>query len=112
MSLPSYECVLCQYGDEEILFHLLLSCSFAQKCWIHLGLFPNLSKLYVILESFRTQLQVQLFMEIIIIMSWSIWMARNDRIFKEISPLVQVCLIHFKLVFTQVILGVKENWKF
>nr|TKW00511.1 LOW QUALITY PROTEIN: hypothetical protein SEVIR_8G113900v2 [Setaria viridis] len=109
MFLLSYDCVLCHHGVEETLFHLLLGCSFAQECWIHLGIFANLlDEPYDILESFKQQLQVPFFMEIIIIMSWSIW---NDWIFKGISQFVQSYLSTFKLVFTQVILRVKEDWK-
>nr|TKW29958.1 hypothetical protein SEVIR_2G001800v2 [Setaria viridis] len=89
MILPSYECVLYQHGGEETLFHLLLGCPFAQECWIH----------------------VQFFMEVIIIMCWSIWMARNDWIFKGIAPSVQDSLFRFKTIFTHVILRVKEDWK-
>nr|TKW05547.1 hypothetical protein SEVIR_7G183800v2 [Setaria viridis] len=112
MNLPSYDCVLCQHNNEETLVHLLLECPFAFECWIHLGLFPNLpDEPYTILNSFKIQLHVQFFFEIIILMSWCIWMARNDRIFKEIAPSVQSVLLHFKFIFTQVIHRVKEDWK-
>nr|TKW00119.1 hypothetical protein SEVIR_8G087800v2 [Setaria viridis] len=90
MILPSYDCVLCQYGGEETLFHLLLGCPFAPECWIHIDLFPNLSD----------EPSTSFFMEIIIIISWGIWMVRNDWIFKGITPSVQDCLFHFKSIFT------------
>nr|TKW27614.1 hypothetical protein SEVIR_3G268400v2 [Setaria viridis] len=101
MVLPSYNCVLCQQGVEETLFHLLLECPFAQECWIHLSLFPNTQdEPYTILQSFRDQLHVPFFMEVIILMCWIIWMGRNDLIFKVLNPSVQGTLLFFKLLFT------------
>nr|TKW03055.1 hypothetical protein SEVIR_7G039300v2 [Setaria viridis] len=112
MDLPSYSCVLCPHNREETLFHVLLECPFAQECWINISLFANLSdEPYNILYSFKIQLQVQFFMEIIILMSWCIWMARNDWIFRGITPSIHGAMLRFKTVFTQVILRVKEEWK-
>jgi hypothetical protein len=34
-----------------------------------------------VMHSFKTQLQVSFFMDIIILMSWCIWMVCNDLIF-------------------------------
>jgi hypothetical protein len=112
MALPSYDCVLCLNGGEETLYHLLLGCSFAQEYWIHLGLYidPDLEP-FEVLSSLKIQLKVQFFMEIIIIMSWSIWMSQNDLIFKGLAPSVQDCLACFKYIFTLVTLLVKEDWK-
>nr|TKW14159.1 hypothetical protein SEVIR_5G149200v2 [Setaria viridis] len=91
-------------------FIYCLNAPFVQEYWIHIGLFPNLSdEPYEILNSFRIQLQVQFYMEIIIIMSWSIWMAKHDWIFKGITPSVLDALFCFKTIFTQVILRVKED---
>nr|TKW39224.1 hypothetical protein SEVIR_1G164800v2 [Setaria viridis] len=112
MALPSYSCVLSQHNNEETLFHLLLQCPFAQEYWINISLFANLTdEPYTILTSFKTQLQVPFFMKIIVLMSWCIWMARNDCIFRGITPSVQDALLRFKIVFTQVVLRVKEAWK-
>nr|TKW01373.1 hypothetical protein SEVIR_8G175700v2 [Setaria viridis] len=112
MALPSYSCVLCQHDNEETLFHLLLQCPFAQECWINISLFANLTdEPYTILTSFKTQLQVPFFMEIIVLMSWCIWMARNDWIFRNITPSVQDAMMRFRTIFTQVVLRVKEAWK-
>nr|TKW21616.1 hypothetical protein SEVIR_4G130700v2 [Setaria viridis] len=105
MFLPPYDCVLCTQGVEEDLFHLLIGCPFAQLCWINIGLFANLDhEPYVVLESFKAELQVPFFMEIIIIMSWCIWMVRNDHIFKGIAPSLSACLQHFKFIFAKVML--------
>nr|TKW18691.1 hypothetical protein SEVIR_5G447800v2 [Setaria viridis] len=110
MNLSYYSCVLCPHNNEVTLFHLLLKCPFAQECWINISLFANLSdEPYTILSSFRTQIQVQFFMEIIILMCWCIWMARNDWIFRGIIPTVHDAMLRFKIVFTQIILRVKED---
>lgn len=50
-------------------------------------------------------------MEIIIFMSWAIWMARNDLIFKGVNPTIQGTVGFFKLLFTQVFHRVKESLK-
>nr|TKW33264.1 hypothetical protein SEVIR_2G222200v2 [Setaria viridis] len=112
MFLPSYSCVLCTHDKEETLFHLLLECPFAQVCRINLGLFIDLQQQpYDILSSFNNQLQVPFFMKIIVIMSWCIWMARNDWIFKAIDPTCQGTTIRFKHLFTLVLHRVKDFWK-
>nr|TKW33516.1 hypothetical protein SEVIR_2G241600v2 [Setaria viridis] len=111
MVLPSYACVLCPHGSDETLFHLLLQCPFAQECWIKLGLFPDLQQdPFSIMASFKTQLQVPFFMEIIIIMCWCIWMSRNGFIFKGLQPHIEGALSHFTEIFTLVKHRVKEAW--
>lgn len=112
MVMPSYNCVLCSHNKIETLFHLLLECSFDQECWIHLGLYADLQlDPYSILTSFKTQLQVPFFMEIIIIMSWCIWMTRNDLIFRGIPPTTQEAILRFKSTYALVLHRVKEASK-
>jgi len=41
---------------------------------------------FVTLESLKLQLEVSFFMDVIIVMSWCIWMQRNDLIFKGVQP--------------------------
>jgi hypothetical protein len=88
--LPSYACVLCVHNQEETMEHLFLQCDLARECWALIGLavsnFPNP---YQIFEDFRSQLNVSFFMEIVIIMSWSIWAVRNDVIFKGFLRVVR-----------------------
>jgi len=59
----------------------------------------------------KQQLVVPFFMEIIVLMSWSIWMQRNDLIFKVIQPSSDSCLQHFKKEFVLVILRAKSRHK-
>lgn len=66
---------------------------------------------YEILSSIKNQLQVPFFMEIIVIMSWCIWMARNDWIFKAIHPSYQGKKMRFKHIYTLVLHRVKDTWK-
>jgi hypothetical protein len=50
------------------------------------------------------------FMEIIIIMRWSICIVRNDLIFKGDEPSVQKCKLIFKKTFGLVTLCVKKKY--
>ena len=90
MELPDYNCVLCYHTTEESVFHLLIGCPFATACWNWLGLqITHQGEMLHCLESFRGQLQVPFFMEIIIIMCWTIWQMRNGLIFNNRPPSLQ-----------------------
>jgi hypothetical protein len=80
--MPSYDCVLCQMQLEETLEHLFLHCLFAISCWNFLHLHIVEGGPFEILQSLQVQLNKAFFMDIIILMIWCIWMARNDLIFK------------------------------
>jgi len=89
MNLEDYSCVLCNSRMEETLMHLLLQCPFATQCWAWINVqVPNDLEAFQVLQSFRNQLSVSFFMEIIILMCWVIWKARNDLIFRKINPLI------------------------
>jgi len=104
MELPDYNCVHCNTPTEETLEHLFLHCPFAHNCWASINLFVGNSNPFVTLEQFRDQLNVPFFMDVIIVMSWCIWMQRNDLIFRGILPSQAACLRHFKSEFALVIL--------
>jgi hypothetical protein len=108
MALPSFECVLCSLHVEETLEHLFLECSFAQTAWGLLNLNPPLGPLFETLESFKVQLGVNFFMDIIIMLSWCIWMERNDFIFKHKQPAIVSVRDRFKTEFSWVILRAKD----
>lgn len=88
----------------ETLNHLFLQCNFATQCWASLNLVNNLDlNPFNILETFRARLHVPFIMEVIILMSWSIWMARNGLIFEARGPTVQYTIDFFKSNFAMVI---------
>jgi hypothetical protein len=64
-----------------------------------------------VLVSLRNQLHVAFFLDIVIIMSWCIWMARNDLIFQGQVPDVQFVKNRFKKEFALVILRAKTSSK-
>jgi hypothetical protein len=107
MALPSFECVLCSLQVEETREHLFLECPFAQNAWGLLNLHPTLGPLFETLESFKLQLGVNFFMDIIILFSWCIWMERNDFIFKGKQPDIGSLKVRFKSEFAWVILRAK-----
>jgi len=79
------------------LEHLFLLCPLAAQFWVLLGLtIPAFNNPADVVASFRRQLNVTFFMEIIILGCWVIWMTHNDFIFRQIDPSVQNCRAHFK----------------
>jgi len=80
MALPSYDCACCNIVVEESLAHLFIHCNFAQACWSKIGIAVGFDEPFVTLETLKIQLGVPFFMDIniIIAMSWCIWMQRND----------------------------------
>jgi hypothetical protein len=87
MFLQSYGCALCNGHVEESLFHIFIQYPFAISTWnlLHIQL-PVSDNPFEIFADFKNQLQVLFFMDIIIIMAWCIWTARNDLIFRNIAP--------------------------
>ena len=90
MILQSHECVLYNQHSRETLEHLFLTCPFATQFWASLGLLvPVFQEHFQVVSSFRRQLNIPFFMEIIILGCWGIWMSRNDFIFRQLTPSVQ-----------------------
>jgi len=111
MQLPDYTCVLCNSSIEETLTHLLLECNFAQQCWAILNLQVDLdADPFQILQQFKDQLGVPFFMEIIILMSWALWITRNDLIFRQINPAVHLTLATFKTEMKMLLLRAKQSY--
>jgi hypothetical protein len=95
--LPSYWCATLQCNQEETLVHLLWSCPFAEQCWDFIC--PQRTRNLSILESFpdiRDKLKLKFSMEIIILTAWSIWIIRNNKIFKNQRPTFQSWKIIYK----------------
>jgi hypothetical protein len=99
MVFPSYSCVLCSLQLEETLEHLFLECPFDQTSWGILNVIIPQGSHFEVLESFRLQLNVNFFMDIIIMMSWCTWMGRNDFIFKNKQPDLSSVKERFKKEF-------------
>jgi hypothetical protein len=109
MQLASFNCVLCSLNAEETAEHL--ECDMAKACWKLIGLTVNTSlDPFQIFESFKMQLTVSFFTEIIIIMSWSIWAIRNDVIFRGIPVSSMRCLDEFKSTFGMLLRRTKKKY--
>ena len=110
MELLDYNCVLCNANTAETTTHLYITCKFASPCWEKIGLHvtANLSPQQN-LERLKTQINNPFFMEITVLMSWAIWMCRNNKIFKNTTPTVQICRAIFKLEISSLLWRAKRK---
>jgi hypothetical protein len=99
--------VLCPLQSEETLEHLLLNRPFAVSCWNLLNPTVTSGEPFAVLLSFKVQLNLVFFMDIIIIMAWCIRMSRNDLISIGIQPRIQTAKERFKAEFALGILRAK-----
>lgn len=101
MELDSHTCDLCILQRPETTGHLFLRCNFAKACWETIGVLVaptrNVSQN---LNRMKQQLGVSFFMEIIVLMTWSIWTTRNDWIFREVDPSIPNCKRKFMEEFS------------
>lgn len=88
MTLDTYDCELCILMREERVKHLFFRCNFARNCWASIGI-------YYPLQHIKRSLGFNFYLEVIILMCWSIWRRRNDWIFNNMPPSVQGCKDHF-----------------
>jgi hypothetical protein len=96
MDLNSYHCPLSSFITEETAQHLFIDCDFARMCWNIIGIdipapasFPSFS------IAIKAQLRSPFFMEATILMCWTIWMARNELIFRRIGSNREDCIRMF-----------------
>jgi hypothetical protein len=102
----------------ETSAHLFLRCNFAKACWASLGITVITTRpILQIINHIKRDLRVPFFMEIIILMSWSVWKSRNDWIFNNIDPSVEDCQLRFISDFKLLLQRAKhssllpmENW--
>ncbi|KAF8689582.1 hypothetical protein HU200_041757 [Digitaria exilis] len=81
---------------EESLEHLFLQRPFAHQCWGFLQLqISDPDDLFAPVDTLKSQLQVLFFMDVVILLCWTIWMARNDLIFRGIQPTIQNSKVTF-----------------
>jgi len=96
---------------EETLLHLFFDCPFALACWAKINIALIGNSTWQILENIKDQLHLPFSMEIIIMFCWSLWMQRNDLIFRGIQPSPLGCVQSFKREFALVILRAKSRAK-
>jgi len=109
--LQDYSCVLCNNSVDESIIHLLLECPFAIQCWnlVNIQIDQDLNP-FQLLHSFREQLAVPFFMEIIILLSWTIWKLRNDFIYRGVNPTIQATNLNFKEEWRLLLLKAKKSY--
>ena len=111
MALQDFNCVLCNAAVEESLSHLFLECPFATQCWGLINIQTNQhSDPFQNLQSFRDQLRVPFFMEVIILMAWTIWRSRNGLIFWQVNPSILLALQNFKVELQLLLLRAKRSY--
>ena len=87
MFLESYTSDNCILKRKETQAYLFFRCNFAKACWNSIGVTSSTSSRPERVVFFiKQQLEVPFFMEIIILMTWSIWRCRNDWIFNNSAP--------------------------
>jgi hypothetical protein len=96
MTLESYSCENCIWQREETLYHLFLRCNIAKACWNSIGITPpRIAHSEEASANLKHQLSVPFSIEIIILMTWSIWKYRNEWLFENKDPSVQHCKNEF-----------------
>jgi hypothetical protein len=105
---PSYTRAILLCDEEETLIHLFWSCPFASQCWDFIC--PQRRNNLSVIESFydiRDKLKLPFAMEIIILAAWSIWIIRNNKIFKNQRPSFQSS----KAIFREEITSLSHRMK-
>jgi hypothetical protein len=96
MTLESYTCENCIWQKEETLYHLFLRCNFAKACWNSIGLTPpRIANPKEASANLKQQLNVLFSIEIVILMTWSIWKCRNAWLFQNTDLTMQQCKHEF-----------------
>jgi hypothetical protein len=111
MNLESYTCENCIWQKEETLYHLFLKCNFAKACWNSIGMTPpRIANPVDAAVNLMRQLNVPFSMEIVILMTWSIWKCRNAWLFQDKDPTVQHCKNEFAKELHLVMLRAKGRF--
>lgn len=80
-------CVLCDSNCEETTFHLLFEWPFSLECWQYVGIQWNLElDFFIMFEDAKNAFDRRFFMEIVVVVTWTIWKQRNDFIFRNLVP--------------------------
>ncbi|RCV21089.1 hypothetical protein SETIT_4G109500v2 [Setaria italica] len=110
MALKSYTYDMCILQRPETSAHLFLRCNFTKACWASIGIsvVTTISVLQIF-SRIKQQPGVPFFMEIIILMAWSIWTTGSDVIFNDIDPSMNACKRKFVSKFSLVLLSTKPS---
>jgi hypothetical protein len=84
MFLEDYNCALCRDATEETNIHLFWDCQFAWTCWNLI--IPNKHRgtsIYDEVLFTLSKIPKEIAMEVVIMGCWSIWMTKNDKIFRK-----------------------------
>nr|TKW04854.1 hypothetical protein SEVIR_7G137400v2 [Setaria viridis] len=110
MALESYHCELCIRQKRETTYHLFFRCNFAQAYWRSIGItYMHTRPILNIIEQLKGKLGTSFFMEIIILMTWSIWTTRNNWMFNNIDPLSLSCKQNFVSKLKDLSLRIKSR---
>lgn len=87
MTLDSYVCEFCILQREETLIHLFIRCNFANAYWASIGLIlPTNLLMLSLIRVLERKLDIPFYMDIVILICWSICTTRNEWIFSKIDP--------------------------
>jgi len=110
MQLDSFNCAFCTSAQEETTLHLFWGCPYAQHYWGTIGLqIVEDGDTVQNIQALRTQLRSQFFMIAIILMSWTIWKARNEAIFNNRLLSTQECKTVFSMELEKVSCRIKTS---
>jgi hypothetical protein len=99
--MTDYSCIMCNQQHLETRDHLFFQCPFAVLCcqyicplWIPPP--PGQMDIQEVLSSLKLAISKPFFMQIIMLVTWSILLTRNSFIFKATTPSVYICRKIFK----------------
>lgn len=85
--LETYNCATMQCGQEETPVHLFWTCPMGMRCWDYVC--PQRNRNLSLHEAFscmKSKLNLSFFIDLLILASWSIWMIRNNKLFRNERP--------------------------
>lgn len=80
-------CTLCDSNCEETTYHLLFDCPFSSECWHYVGIHWNHGMdLFLMNEDAKNAFSKRFFLEIVVVVFWTICKQRNNFIFRNLAP--------------------------
>ncbi|RCV19912.1 hypothetical protein SETIT_4G014400v2 [Setaria italica] len=110
MELDSYTYELCNLQRRETTNLLFFRCSFAKACWNSIGVtYISTRTHWNIINQIKNKLGVPFYMEIVILMAWSIWTTRNSWMFNSVDPSPLICKEKFSSEFSYLLLRARPS---